>query len=46
MWFGKAADDFNAGLEAMGDAAPSLLATIGNGFTSTYCRLVTTPTFS
>lgn len=35
MWFGKAADDFNLGIEALGDSAPSIVAEIGNGFTST-----------
>lgn len=40
MFFGKAADDFNAGLQALGDAAPSIAATIGNGFTSAYIHSV------
>lgn len=42
MFFGKAADDFNAGLETLGDASPSLAAVIGNGFTSMYFFIIST----
>ena len=34
MWFGKAIDDFNAGIESQGADGPQLVASVGNGFTS------------
>ncbi|KAI5124661.1 hypothetical protein M0805_004269 [Coniferiporia weirii] len=33
MWFGKAVDDFNSGIIALGGEAPQVVASIGNGFT-------------
>ncbi|THH06921.1 hypothetical protein EW145_g3747 [Phellinidium pouzarii] len=33
MWFGKAVDDFNSGIVALGGQAPQIVASIENGFT-------------
>lgn len=38
MWFGKAIDDFNAGIEALGGDAPAIVAGTGNGFTSMFSQ--------
>lgn len=35
MWFGKAIDDFNTAVKNQGSDGPALIATAGNGFTST-----------
>lgn len=35
MWFGKAVDDFNRGIQFMGTQGPKLVANTGNAFTST-----------
>lgn len=34
MWFGKAVDDFNRGIQEAGNNAPQLIASTSNGFTS------------
>jgi hypothetical protein len=39
MWFGKAVQDFNNSIQAMGSQAPELVADTGNAFTST-CALI------
>ena len=36
MWFGKAVNDFNAGIQSQGSQAPQLVADTGNAFTSVY----------
>jgi len=33
MWFGKAVDDFNSSVQQLGEQAPQIAASIGNGFT-------------
>ncbi|KAL5534202.1 hypothetical protein ACEPAG_664 [Sanghuangporus baumii] len=40
MWFGKAIDDFNSGIKSMGNDGPALVASAGNGFTSTFFLLL------
>jgi hypothetical protein len=34
MWFGKAVEDFNRGIQEAGNNAPQLIAATSNGFTS------------
>ena len=36
MWFGKAVEDFNKGIQEEGNDALHLIANTSNGFTSTY----------
>jgi hypothetical protein len=40
MWFGKAVEDFNRGIQEAGSNAPQLIASTSNGFTSMFfCTL-------
>jgi len=36
MWFGKAVQDFNSSVIQQGAQGPNVIASIGNGFTSTF----------
>ena len=36
MWFGKAVEDFNRGIQEAGNNAPQLIAATSNGFTSMF----------
>ncbi|TDL28470.1 hypothetical protein BD410DRAFT_780979 [Rickenella mellea] len=36
MWFGKSVDDFNVGISELGNAAPAIVASVGNGFKMIY----------